>query len=319
MIGLDAVYVLAGLMFGAFALQHAFDPSAPNRWWNASFWGAYALTFLLGSVLPDLASGGLVLAMVGIAGFGRVGGSKGAPGTAEERLAAARRFGNRLFVPALLIPAVALFGTLVLKDVVIAGQPLIDPKQATLVSLALGVLAALAAGYVLLKPPLIAPLAEGRRLMDAVGWAGVLPQMLAALGALFLVAGVGKAVATVVTSTIPLDNPFVLVATYTVGMALFTIIMGNAFAAFPVMTAGIGLPLIVKVMHGDPIVMSAIGMLSGFCGTLMTPMAANFNIVPAALLELPDRNGVIKVQIPTGLLLLACNTALMYWLVFRHG
>lgn len=32
-------------------------------------------------------------------------------------------------------------------------------------------------------------------------------------------------------------------------------------------------------------------MLSGFCGTLMTPMAANFNIVPAALLELSDRNG----------------------------
>ena len=28
------------------------------------------------------------------------------------------------------------------------------------------------------------------------------------------------------------------------------------------------------------------------------PMAAKFNIVPAALLELPDRNGVIKVQIP---------------------
>jgi len=63
--------------------------------------------------------------------------------------------------------------------------------------------------------------------------------------------------------------------------------------------------------------MSALGMLSGFCGTLMTPMAANFNIVPAALLELPDRNGVIKVQIPTGLLLLGGNTLLMYWLVFR--
>ena len=49
----------------------------------------------------------------------------------------------------------------------------------------------------------------------------------------------------------------------------------------------------------------------------MTPMAANFNIVPAALLELPDRNGVIKVQIPTGLILLASNTLLMAWLVFR--
>ena len=106
-------------------------------------------------------------------------------------------------------------------------------------------------------------------------------------------------------------------ATYTVGMALFTIVMGNAFAAFPVMTAGIGLPLIVRGLHGDPIIMSALGMLSGFCGTLMTPMAANFNIVPAALLELPDRNGVIRVQIPTGLILLACNTLLMAWLVFR--
>ncbi len=317
MIGLDIVYVLAGLMFGAFALQHAFDRDAPNRWPNTCFWGAYALTFLLGSVLPDAASGALVIVMVLLAGFGRVGGSKAAPGTLAERMDSAKAFGNKLFVPALIIPAVALFGTLVLKDVAIGGQPVIDPKQATLVSLALGVLVALAAGYAQLRPPLQAPFTEGRRLMDAVGWAGVLPQMLAALGALFLVAGVGKAVADVVTRTIPLDNPFVLVATYTVGMALFTIIMGNAFAAFPVMTAGIGLPLIVKTMHGDPVVMSALGMLSGFCGTLMTPMAANFNIVPAALLELPDRNGVIKVQIPTGLLLLGGNTLLMYWLVFR--
>jgi uncharacterized membrane protein len=100
-------------------------------------------------------------------------------------------------------------------------------------------------------------------------------------------------------------------------MALFTMVMGNAFAAFPVMTAAIGLPLIVHKFGGDPSVMGAIGMLSGFCGTLLTPMAANFNIVPAALLELKDRNGVIKVQAPTALWLLAANTVLMYALVFR--
>lgn len=58
-------------------------------------------------------------------------------------------------------------------------------------------------------------------------------------------------------------------------------------------------------------------MLSGFCGTLMTPMAANFNIVPAALLELKDKNGVIKAQWPTAVLLLAVNTLLMYAFVFR--
>jgi uncharacterized membrane protein len=83
------------------------------------------------------------------------------------------------------------------------------------------------------------------------------------------------------------------------------------------MTAAIGLPLIVHRFGGDPVVMGAIGMLSGFCGTLMTPMAANFNIVPAALLELKDRNGVIKAQTPTALWLLAANTVLMYALVFR--
>ena len=44
------------------------------------------------------------------------------------------------------------------------------------------------------------------------------------------------------------------------------------------MTAGIGLPLIVHQFHGNPAIVGAIGMLSGFCGTLMTPMAANFNI-----------------------------------------
>jgi uncharacterized membrane protein len=58
-------------------------------------------------------------------------------------------------------------------------------------------------------------------------------------------------------------------------------------------------------------------MLSGFCGTLMTPMAANFNLVPAALLGLKDRYAVIKVQIPTAILVLAANTGLMYALVFR--
>ena len=317
MIGLEQVYQFAGLLFAGFAVGHALDRGNPHRWRPTLFWGCYAATFLVGSYLPDLASGTLVLVMVLLAGVGglRAGGSTTT--SAAERNAGAARFGNRLFVPALVIPAVALFGTLVLKTLTIAGRPIMDPTQATLISLALGVVVALGVAYAMLRPPLLAPFTEGRRLIDAVGWAAVLPQMLAALGALFAAAGVGRAVAQVVTETIPMTNGVVVVATYTIGMALFTVIMGNAFAAFPVMTAGIGLPLIVRQMHGDPIAMSAIGMLSGFCGTLMTPMAANFNIVPAALLELPDRNGVIRVQIPTALVLLGLNTILMYCVVFR--
>jgi uncharacterized membrane protein len=92
--------------------------------------------------------------------------------------------------------------------------------------------------------------------------------------------------------------------------------MGNAFAAFPVLTAGVGIPLLMQHFHGDPAIVSAIGMLAGFSGTLMTPLAANFNIVPAALLELKNRNGVIIAQIPTALMMLAINTALMYVLAF---
>jgi uncharacterized membrane protein len=133
------------------------------------------------------------------------------------------------------------------------------------------------------------------------------------------VAGVGKVVAGLAERWIPLGSPLVAVVTYTVGMALFTMIMGNAFAAFPVMTAGIGLPLIVARFGGDVVVMASVGMLSGFCGTLMTPMAANYNIVPAVLLELPDEYAVIKAQIPTALILLTVNTFIMYLFVYRRA
>jgi uncharacterized membrane protein len=154
--------------------------------------------------------------------------------------------------------------------------------------------------------------------MDAVSWAAVLPQALAALGAMFALAGIGPIVAGLVERWIPLNTAFSAVAAYAIGMALFTVIMGNAFAAFPVMTAGIGLPLLVQHFGGDVVIVCAIGMLSGYCGTLCTPMAANFNIVPVALLELPDQNAVIKVQIPTGILLLATNIVLMYVFAFRR-
>ncbi len=317
MIKLEVIYVLMGVMLAGVTLVNLFDRANRKRWQNSAFWGIYAVTFLFGSHLPALASGILVIIMVLVATAG-LGQSTGDTAPAEERQRSARRWGNLLFVPALLIPAVTLLGTLVLKRVRVGGVPLVDPAQVTVVSLGLATLIALAAGMIILRPPALAPVREARRLMDAVGWAAVLPQMLAALGALFAVAGVGKVISTLAGRWIPLDVPLVVVITYAVGMALFTIIMGNAFAAFPVMTAALGLPLIVHRFGGDPVIMAAIGMLSGYCGTLMTPMAANFNIVPVALLELPDQNAVIKAQIPTGAVLLLVNIALMYLLVFRY-
>lgn len=159
--------------------------------------------------------------------------------------------------------------------------------------------------------PLRTAVNEGRSLLEAMGWAMLLPQMLATLGSLFATAGVGKAVRTITENVLPSGQTYVAVVVYCVGMAVFTFIMGNAFAAFPVMTAAVGWPVLVQQAHGNPAVVLAVGMLAGFCGTLTTPMAANFNIVSAALLELKDQYGPIKAQIPTAIPLLACNIVIM--------
>ena len=318
MITLEHIYWLTGLMMAGVSIVNWRDRSNPRRLNNTAFWGIYAVTFLAGTYLPDVVNGFLVIGMVLVASIRGLGQGRGESATREEREASAIRWGNKLFIPALAIPILTVLGTVLFKKITIGGSALVDVKQVTVISLAIATLIALTIGLVMLRAPLSAPIREARRLLDAVGWAAVLPQMLAALGALFAIAGVGNVVSGLAQRWIPLDHPSAVIATYAIGMAVFTMIMGNAFAAFPVMTAGIGLPLIVQKFGGDPTIMSAIGMLSGFCGTLMTPMAANFNIVPTALLELPDENAVIKVQIPTALVLLAANILLMNFLVFRR-
>ena len=308
MIGLDAPYILTGAMFAAFSISHALDRS----WRSSVFWGCFAWLMIAGSWLPDLFSGALAILLAVLAAMG-LKPARVPTAEAQARETSAIALRNKLFVPALAIPAITLAGTLLLPH-----TKLVDPKQVTLVSLAAGAVMGLGLAMAILRAPVTTAMREGRRLVDSIGWAAVLPQMLAALGGVFAAAGVGKVVAGLTTQYIPMTAPLTAVVTYAIGMALFTFVMGNAFAAFPVMTAGIGLPLIVGKFGGDPVIMSAVGMLSGFCGTLLTPMAANFNIVPVAVLELRDRNAVIKVQAPTAFLLLAANTALMALFVYHR-
>ncbi|MGB3722564.1 MAG: DUF979 domain-containing protein, partial [Pacificimonas sp.] len=278
MITLGFVYIVAGLTFAAFAILSLNDRTNGKRFGNAAFWALLAVSFLAGDLLGDLGNGILVLALVGIAGFGLLGRGETATTSPEARRREAHARGARLFLPALIIPAVALGGTFLFK----AFPDLAETGQATIVALTLGTILALIVCHLWLRPPPLAPLQEGRKLIDAVGWAAVLPQMLASLGAVFALAGVGEVVGGLAGNAIPDGSVIGAVAAYCIGMALFTMIMGNAFAAFPVMTAAVGLPLLILEYQGDAAVICAIGMLSGFCGTLCTPMAANFNIVPAA-------------------------------------
>ncbi len=308
MITYEWLYFLAGAFFAIWSALSLRD----RRWGNGAFWALLAASFLLGSHVSDIVNGLLVLAMVAIAGAGGLKRSDPPTTTPGQRLDFSALLGNRLFVPALIVPITAVAGTLLYNYTPLNETALFEERRETLILFGIGVLFALAAAMVWLKPPILAPAEEGRRLLDSIGWAAILPQMLAALGAVFALAGVGDIIGTVAGGIIPQGSVFVTVVVFALGMALFTMIMGNAFAAFPVMAAAIGIPLLVEQYGGNPAVIGAVGMLAGFCGTLMTPMAANFNIVPAALLELKDQNGVIRQQIGTAVPLWVCNVAILY-------
>ena len=325
-LSIQHLYYLVGAILVITAGMTLTDSSHPKRYSSALFWALYASVFLIGERLPPVWVGIGVVVMAMIAGFGGVGTGLHRERTAEQYLTSAKRLGNQLFVPALAIPLVTVIGTLSAKYLSLGGLPLIDPKNTTLVSLGIGCVVSFGLACWLTKKSPVQGIRESRRLTDALGWALVLPQMLGMLdmldmlgmlGLVFSDAGVGKAVAFATTSYINMDIRFVAVAVYVIGMALFTVVMGNGFAAFPVMTGGVGVPILLGVHHGNPAVMAAIGMMSGYCGTLLTPMAANFNIVPAALLELPDKNAVIRAQVPTALTLLLVNIFLLNFLMFR--
>ena len=312
MLGLPFVYTIAGLVFAGWALLTIGDRQQPRRLTSAAFWALLATSFLAGDALGDLGNGVLVLALVGLGGFGLVARADPPTTSDAERVASAAARGNRLLLPALIVPTVALVATLMAPRLAF-----IETKQVTLVALAAGAVLAVVVTGLWLRPPVLAPMQEGRRLVSQIGWAIILPQLLASLGAVFALAGVGAIVGGIVGGIIPDGARFLAVLAFTFGMAGFTIVMGNAFAAFPVMMAAVGLPVLVVGFGGNPAIVAAIGMLAGFCGTLLTPMAANFNIVPAMLLELDDRNGVIRQQVATALPLLAINTLLIWGLAFR--
>ncbi len=313
MIGYQWLYGLAGAVFAGFAIGSARDETNAKRWGNAAFWSLLVVSFWFGDFLGDIGNGVLVLALVAIAGFQLIARGSKEYATPTQREESSQRRGNALFLPALIIPFTAFVGTLLFNYTPLKSLGVIDPKAVTLVLFGCGVIISLAVCYLWLRPPMVAAVDEGSRLANSIGWAMVLPQMLASLGVIFAAAGVGTTIGAMVSAVIPQGNVFLAVLLYALGMVLFTIIMGNAFAAFPVMAAAIGVPILIHGAGANPAVIGAVGMLAGFCGTLMTPMAANFNIVPAALLELKDQYGVIRAQVATAIPLFIVNVLILYF------
>lgn len=324
MISINLVFYLIGAIAMLVAALSWRDATNPKRYSTAVFWFLFGFSFLFGDLMLSVLGqqltyrvvGVLVLLIAAIAGANLLGVGVPPPEDEAARELSAKTLGNRLFLPALAIPIVTVLLSLFAKELKFGTWFLLDQKNLTLASLMIACLFAVFLGSKITGASPLLAVRESRRLVDAMGWALLLPQMLAMLGGVFVAAQTGRSIQAIVTLFIDPDNRLALVAIYCGGMALFTMIMGNAFAAFPVMTAGIAVPFLILQHHAHPAPMVAIGMFSGYCGTLMTPMAANFNIVPAALLELKDKYQVIKIQIPTALAVLGSNILLMYFLIF---
>jgi len=307
---LDAVYVLTGVVLWIFATMTIKDRGNPRRIGSACFWFTLGLIFVGGSVMPHWLTGLLVLLMVALDGTGRVARGRYDETTDAAHAGEADRLRNKIFIPVLMIPLVT-FGVAIIFR--FSG---LDANQGALVGLGFGGICAMVVGLLLTGGKVRAMMDEGRRINDAMGAVNILPQLLGSLGIIFTAAKVGDLIAGGITRFIPGNNLFLLVLANCLGMALFTIVMGNSFAAFPVIATGVLVPLIIKPFGVNPAMVAIITLTAGSSGTLMTPMAANFNIVPTALLNMRDQYGVIKFQLPYALTIWTLHVILM-WAMIR--
>lgn len=299
---LEIFYIMLGLFFILTMMFTLKDKNHKTRYGTSLFWGILGIIFILGEVIPSVITGSLIVVIGALAAFNQI--NIGTLKDLDTTFASlkSKEIGVKIFIPSLIIALVAL---IIAQFTEISG----------VAAVGIASIVALITTFILTKAKPSEFLEDSNRMFQAVGSTAILPQLLAALGALFTAAGVGEIISNIISGVIPQGNILLGVTAYCVGMALFTAIMGNAFAAFSVITVGIGVPF-VFAQGGDPIIASALAMTAGFCGTLMTPMAANFNILPVALLETKDKNAVIKYQAPFAIILLAIHIALMYFLVF---
>ncbi|MCE4950068.1 MULTISPECIES: DUF979 domain-containing protein [Staphylococcus] len=299
---LEIFYILIGLQFFYTAYRALNSKDKMKSVGTAAFWTILGILFIVGPYIPNAINGILVLMMGILTLFKQVTIKNIIDVTDKEVEDGSHKYGNKLFIPAVVLAVVAV--------VVSNWTPL-----GGAIGLGISSIIGLVTAVLIIKPKLSFALYDSDRLTQQVGTTGILPQFLAALGVLFTVSGVGEVISKGISSFLPEGNHLLGVTAYILGMVLFTMLMGNAFAAFTVITASIGLPFVIS-QGGDPIIAGALAMTGGFCGTLLTPMAANFNTLPVALLEMKQEFGVIKAQAPIALILIVVHIILMYFWAF---
>lgn len=306
-------YALCGLVSFDTALRATKNKEA--RIGTSLFWCLLGIIFMFGKIIPSVVTGALLVVMGCLTVTKQVKMGNFVESTPEFRKASSEKVGNMIFLPAVSIGLMALVLSFVKYTVVtdgVASSKSLDGAVMT----GTACLVALLLAIFVCKPKVSETRSDTSRLLMQVGASCLLPQLLGALGSVFREAGVGEVISQIISSVVPSGNIVIGVIVYVLGMVIFTMIMGNAFAAFTVITIGIGYPFVIA-QGGNPAVIGALGMTAGYCGTLMTPMAANFNIVPCAVLETKDQKwAVIKAQIPMALIMIVIHIVLMLVLGF---
>ena len=299
---LQIFYIMIGLYMGLTMVFTLKDKNHKTRIGTALFWGILSAVFMFGDYIPSQIVGALVIVIAVLSATKQI--NIGTLKQLDETFATlkAEKLGLKIFIPSLSIAIIAM---LIASFTDFSGT----------VAIGISSTLTLVLTFVITKAKPKEFLEDSNRMYQSMGSFVILPQLLASLGVLFTAAGVGDKISAIISGVIPTGNVLVGVIAYCLGMAVFTAIMGNAFAAFSVITVGVGLPF-VFAQGGDPVVCSVLALTAGYCGTLLTPMAANFNILPAALLELKDKNAVIKAQAPIAIILLVTHIFLMYTLGF---
>ncbi|MDO5336399.1 MAG: DUF979 domain-containing protein [Eubacteriales bacterium] len=306
-------YVLCGLVCFDTAFRARKNRTAKVG--TILFWTLTGIIFMLGKVLPPVAVGAMLVVMGCLTVTKQVRIGKFVESTPKFRKAASERIGTKIFLPAISVGVIALILSFVKYNV--ENDGVVTPTALNgAIMTGVACVVALILAFVICKPKVSETREDTSRLLMQVGAACLLPQLLGALGSVFSEAGVGEVISGMISSVVPQGNIVIGVIIYVFGMVVFTMIMGNAFAAFTVITAGIGVPFVIS-QGGNPAIIGALGMTAGYCGTLMTPMAANFNIVPCAVLETRDPKwSVIKAQVPMALMMIVVHVILMLVLGF---
>ncbi|MGL4873399.1 MAG: DUF979 domain-containing protein [Clostridium sp.] len=305
-IALESFYVIMGLLMLVIAYKSFMTiDDNKKKYCTTLFWILIAIPFIFGKVLPTNIVGGILILSSLLTLSKKVVFAKYDEASEEKSAKASLKIKNKIFIPSLVLAFVAVAISMVFSDL----------KNSSQFAIGAGAIVALIVAFFLTKAKPKEAVNDGAKLLHQMGPTAMLPQLLVALGALFTQAGVGQVIADGISGVVPTDNRFFGVVAYVFGMAIFTMIMGNGFAAFSVITAGIGVPFVL-MQGGNPAIVGALALTAGYCGTLLTPMAANFNIVPAALLECKNQYSVIKHQTITAVILLVIHVFAMYFLAF---